>query len=142
MKFWRLLLKTGWVLYIVSFFIPVVKDGETLADGVLPGWQALSHALSGNEGNWGFASALTNILMLGTAGVLFVQTRLVVLGLTLLSIVSTLLNSYWFVAVEPRGDLFLGYYCWWLSYATVSTGLVLFSRSFFREDTNSLGESV
>jgi len=51
MKFWRLLLKTGWVLYIVSFFIPVVKDGETLANGVLPGWQALSHALSGNEDN-------------------------------------------------------------------------------------------
>ncbi len=142
MKLWRVLLRIGWVLYIVSFFIPVIRDGETLADGVLPGWQALSHALRGEEGIWGVASALTNILMLGTAGVLFVQTRLVILGLMLLSIVSTLLNSYWFVAVESRGDLFLGYYCWWLSYATVSAGLVLFLRSFLREDTNLLVETV
>ena len=65
-KLWRVLLKIGWVLYIVSFFMPVVRDGETLADGVLPGWQALSHALRGEESIWGVASALTNILMLST----------------------------------------------------------------------------
>jgi hypothetical protein len=34
------------LVYATAWFVQVVKDGSTLADGVLPGWEALRLALS------------------------------------------------------------------------------------------------
>ena len=34
------------LLYVIAWFLPVEKDGTTLADGGLPGWEAFRVALA------------------------------------------------------------------------------------------------
>ena len=129
MKRNQILFIAGWALFVISFFAPVVRDGTTLAKGGIPGWEAMSLALGGRGGSWGIVSGLTNLLMLGTVIVLRREIRGIVFGFAVLVIVATLLNGYWFFAVDSRGDLLLGYYLWWTSFAVLSVGLFLLARS-------------
>ena len=46
MKAYTRVVSAGLALYAVAWFVQVIKDGATLADGTLPGWQAFRVALS------------------------------------------------------------------------------------------------
>ncbi|MCG8606568.1 hypothetical protein MJD09_16495 [bacterium] len=114
----------GWGIFAISFLLPVYRDGATLADGVLPGWEVLSATINGGTGTFGVVSALTNILMLSTLALLKTQSRNGVLTLFVAVSAATLLNGWWFVAAEPRSALMIGYYLWWASFGVVATGLL------------------
>lgn len=46
MKRSGLFLVVGAVVWVLAWFLPVCKEGSTLADGILPGWEAFRVALS------------------------------------------------------------------------------------------------
>ena len=133
MKRNQILFIAGWALFVISFFVPVVRDGTTLAKGGIPGWEAMSLTLGGRGGSWGIVSGLTNLLMLGTVIVLRREIRGIVFGFAVLVIVATLLNGYWFFAVDSRGDLLLGYYLWWTSFAVLSVAFFILARSLMTQ---------
>ena len=131
MKTWHKLVALGWGLFAISFFLPVATDGTTIADGQIPGWEALTAALQGHVGIFGIVSGLTNLVMLFTPAVIWIRQRNLALILIGLVAMSALLNSWWFVGGDARGDLMLGYYMWWLSFAVVAFGLGLLIRERF-----------
>ncbi len=126
------------LLYVIAWFLPVAKDGATLADGEVPGWQAFRVALAPLIPYEGFAedtdmfhnvvsvaSALTNFLMLfclywlaGPATTPRVrQIRWVIVA-------AALIDAYWF---RMASDLYLGYYCWFGSFVVLA--VVAFRRA-------------
>jgi hypothetical protein len=129
MSRWRLWAFTGWGLFALSFFVPVHRHGETLADGTLPGWQALAVAFAGDSGPLAFASGLTNLVMLGSILTLWKGSRRFVVSLAGLAAVSALLDAWWLVGLDDPGNLLVGYYLWWLSYVPVAVGLILRARA-------------
>jgi hypothetical protein len=114
----------GWGIFALAFLLPVHRDGATLADGVLPGWEALSAAIGGGAGTFGILSALTNLLMLSSLVLLKTPSRKATLVLFVVVTAATVLNRWWFVAAEERGDLMIGYYLWWASFGVVAGGLL------------------
>jgi len=119
------------LLYVIAWFLPVAKDGTTLADGGLPGWQAFRVALAPLIPYDGFAedtgifhnvisvaSALTNFLMLlclfwlaGPATTPRVrQSRWIIVA-------AAAIDAYWF---RMAADLYLGYYCWLGSFVVLA----------------------
>jgi hypothetical protein len=118
-------LLVGWGLFVVSFFIPVHSDGSTLADGTVPGIEAMMEALKGHAGPVGIASGLTNIIMLATLALYFARVSGFKTIMLVLTAAAALLNAYWFFYSEPRAELLAGYYAWWISFAVVAYGLAL-----------------
>src|SRR5258706_8464175 len=119
------------LLYVIAWFLPVIKDGATLADGKLPGWEAFRVALAPIMSYGEFAkdtslfhnvmsvaSALTNFLMLlclfwlaGPATTSRVrQIRWVIVA-------AAMIDAYWLRLVP---DLLLGYYCWLASFVALA----------------------
>lgn len=130
----RRLLNAGRLLYIGSFFLPVVRYGATLRhmelnEGVLPGVQAFLVALlGGGNGAVGVLSALTNLLM----AMAFVRQaragrkRALTLSLALLG--AGVLNLSWLVATGLVSDLYAGYYAWLASFGVTGAALLLHAR--------------
>ena len=123
-------------VFLLSWFVPVIEGGATLADGVLPGWQAFRLAmapiwsyegLSGGDGLWdviSVASGLTNLLfVLGTACVLASGTRR---GrrLALALVTATAVNGVWLTMPDAAGTLRVGYWLWLAAFALLATGAV------------------
>jgi hypothetical protein len=122
----------GVLAYVAAWFLPVVKDGTTLLEGGLPGWEALRVALAPIIMNdnitydkwWGGAlsvlSGLSNLLLLSAVFLLRGRQRAVppLLAPALLSV--AILNTHWFVLNSDRGDLRVGYYLWMLSFFLVA----------------------
>lgn len=131
-KLWRRLLTAGWVMFAVSWFLPVHRYGMDLPELkglVLPGIEALWVALTNGGGPVRVLSALTNLLMAATfwrirdAG----HHRVGVLaGLVLGSVV---LNLCWLFLVDEPSDLLAGYYAWTASFGVVGTALALRARA-------------
>jgi len=122
-----------WLAYVLAWFLPVVKDGITLREG-LPGWQALRVALDPvwpYEGIqydiWWAAtlavlSAATNLLMLASPLVLAVpQSARVIPWLAWTAVV---VNAHWYVLHFKLTELRPGYVLWWVSFL----GLALATR--------------
>jgi hypothetical protein len=108
------------LVYAVAWFVKVIKDGDTLADGVLPGWQALRVALSPlweGEFRWGWLQ--------GTLSVASGLTNLVfVLALvrparrwSWFLFAAAALNTFWIFDMGPLGDMRAGYWLWLVSFA-------------------------
>jgi len=113
----------GLAVYVVSWFIQVEKDGITLSDGNLPGWQALRLAL---EPIWRTSSEpLEGSLIWQILSVLSGLSNLVVpLSLVWIAganggesmrrlarmlLLAGLINLQW---LRSAPDLRAGYYCW------------------------------
>ena len=133
-KAWRRLLTAGWVMFAVSWFLPVHHYGITLGqtdvhEGILPGFQAFLLALQGAGGPVGVLSALTNLAMAATfwrirdAG----RSRVAVLAALLLT--SVALNLFWLFWADQPSDLLAGYYAWTGSFGIVGSGLLLRARA-------------
>lgn len=131
---WRRLVRVGWLVFAISFFLPVARYGITLGDadfqeGLLPGIQALLLAFGGWGGAIGVLSGLTNLLMGATlwrisdAGPK--RTRLLAWLMTL----GAVLNTCWLVLTDDRSGLFVGYYAWLASFGAVASGLWMRARA-------------
>jgi hypothetical protein len=105
-------------VYALAWFLPVHHDGITLAQGGLPGWEALMVAFSplgeiGTQNEWSLLpvlSGLTNVWFLVSVAALtlwpFLSPRRLGAGLLL----ATLVNGSW-LTNSPE-YLRAGYYLW------------------------------
>lgn len=125
------------ILFGIAWFLPVEADASTLADGVLPGWQALLVA-AGPITQHRFAeldlitirellmamSALSNVMMLYSAALALGWPRWRIWHPYRLSwhlIAAFVVNVQW---MWPRGGAFLdlraGYYLWAASFGLMA----------------------
>jgi hypothetical protein len=115
----RALAWSAGLVYAVAWFVQVIKDGDRLADGTLPGWQALRFALSplweGDfRGSW----------LQGTLSVASGSTNLVfVLALvrparrwSWFLFGAAALNTFWVIDLGPLQDMRAGYWLWLVSF--------------------------
>jgi len=133
-KAWRRLVRTGWAVYVLAFFLPVAKYGITLGqgnlrEGLLPGIQAFLVALRGSDDVVGIASALTNLVMILTFRRISDAGRHLVGLLAALVLAAMVLNLWWLVAMDQVSDLYAGYWAWIASFELVGTGLLLRARA-------------
>jgi hypothetical protein len=119
---WRGLLTAGWVLFVVSFFLPAHEFGVS-------GLQAFWLALSGEAGAVGVLSALTNLLMPLTGWRPFHADRRGLLARVALLLAGVALNLWWFTYVDRTSELQAGYFAWLASFGLVGTGLLLRARA-------------
>jgi hypothetical protein len=118
-------------VYALSWFLQVVKDGYTLADGALPGWQALLTALSPvlsddpYTGGWlrgalSISTAVTNLVFLA-AFVLLLRSRTPrTNGWTWILLAAALLDTFWLLDPEAPHGLRAGYYLWLASFVLLA----------------------
>lgn len=141
-KGWRRLVRTGWAMYVLAFFLPVAAYGITLGqvdfhNGLLPGIEALLLALKGAGGPLGVLSALTNVAMILTFRRISDAGRNRVWLLSALMLAATVLNLWWLFEVDRVSDLQAGYFAWMASFAVVGTGLAMRARALPDEGTSS-----
>ena len=118
------------LVFVVAWFLPVIRLGDTLPDG-LPGWQAFRVAFSPvwsvedvRVDNWYMGvltvlSALTNLVMLGAAIMRSAVPERRRESLKWIALAAFVVNSQWFVLNLGNGDwrdLRIGYYLWWVSF--------------------------
>ena len=120
------------VLFVVSWLTPVVRGGTTLAQGGLPGWEAMRLGLSPiwsyeGLGGWaglggliGVVSALTNVWFLAAFAILLRGVSKGGRTGFWIIVVATAVNGLWFVLADKRGGLYAGYYLWLLAFVTLS----------------------
>jgi hypothetical protein len=120
------------LVYAVSWFLPVIKDGDTLATGMLPGWQALRMSLtpiwpgeefSGNalQDTLCVLSGLTNLVFL--AGfVHLVRSQAAAPRWSWVLFGAAALNTFWLIDMSEPEDMRAGYWLWLGSFALL--GLV------------------
>ena len=125
-------------IYALAWFVPVIDDGATLADGRLPGWEAFRVAISTlwpyedfSYDGWfsafiGTVTGLTNVWFLLAVIILLrgphSKRRIVGWGL----LVAALVNTYWLVMFfGETTELRLGYYLWLGSFAVVAASALL-----------------
>ena len=127
----RSLLWSVGTVYAVAWFVQVIKDGDTLADGKLPGWQALHVALSPLWDDFGgtflqgtlcVLSGLTNLVFVGGWARLALQPAASARRLSWLLFGAAALNTFWIIDMAPPRDMRAGYWLWLASFALL--GLV------------------
>jgi hypothetical protein len=134
---WRRFIRAGWVMFAVSFVLPVHAWGitvfnTTIGDGAVPGIQAFLIALQGEGGPIGVISALTNVAMLLTFWKLAGRGRPNIVIVMTLMIGAALLNGWWLFQIDHASELMIGYYTWWASFGVVASGLALRARALAR----------
>lgn len=144
MDFTRALIWIGSLVYVVAWFVPVIKGGTTLAEGGFPGGEAFVVSLMApwNKGAGPrdallpFLSALTNLLVPLTW--YWVSRGLGTLPryLPRLLVGAVVVNASWMVmGGTERADLRPGYYLWFL-------GFVLLTVAAFRARATSEADSA
>lgn len=125
----------GAAAFLVAWFLPVIKGGVTLPDG-LPGWQAFRVAAapvwpyadftsdSGYRAVLTTASAATNLVMLTVLFGIARGRQQWARRSAVAALASFLVNAQW-VIYEGRGDLRAGYYLWWISFLLIAYASLL-----------------
>jgi hypothetical protein len=122
----------AWFVFTLAWFLPVIEDGKTLSEGVLPGWEAFTAALDihgdlhGDD--WGLVSAtmsrltaLTNFLMFGSMVLLIRRRGQAPMWLAWSFAAAALIDLWW-----TRGGvstLLWGYWLWMGSFALMAIAL-------------------
>jgi len=121
-------------LYLVSWFLPVIKDGERLGNG-LPGWEALKVVMiplwdpeSIRQNPWSsllsVVSGLTNVFMLVA---LFWQLRHrdpSPKSRPWLAWIAVAINASWIVMDFRDRALRIGYYLWFLAFVFLAVSFL------------------
>lgn len=137
MKSSKLLITIGYLMYSISYFVQVHVDGHTIADGTLPGLEAILIALApmferGYDvsllGVISVLSALTNFLVISSPFVFLRGSARLSQGLGLALLLATAINSFWCVLYQVT-DLRIGYFLWSLSFLMLAIGFLLQGRS-------------
>ncbi len=136
---WRRFLVIGWVVYAVSFLLPTlvnyvggrIPGGEPFTSEfvALAGWEAFVWALMGAGEALGVISALTNVLILGSAS--HRKWSPDARWPALVLVVATILNASWWplwVASEGDTSLRIGYFAWVASFACLAVAFWLRQR--------------
>ena len=142
MRIQRLLIWAAWLAYVAAWFLPVVKEGVTLPDG-LPGWQAFRVAASAvwpladvTIDTWYKAvlftiSAVTTLLFFpGSGWALWSGSRALRRAFAWVATCAFVVNAHWCVLYgsSARSDLRIGYFLWWLAFLLLALGLFDLSR--------------
>jgi hypothetical protein len=138
----RLLIWAAWFVFAAAWFLPVVKEGVTLPQG-LPGWQAFRVAASAvwplpdvTIDKWYKAvlfsiSAVTTLLFI-PGSVWAVRSGSLALrrASAWVATCAFVVNAHWYVlyGASARQDLRIGYFLWWLSFLLMALGLFDLSR--------------
>jgi hypothetical protein len=138
----QLLIWAAWLVYVAAWFVPVVKEGVTLPDG-LPGWQAFRVAASAvwplqdfTIDKWYKAvlftvSAITTLLFFpGSVWAVWSGSRVLRRASAWVATAAFVVNAHWYVLYggSAREDLRIGYFFWWLSFLLMALGLFDLSR--------------
>jgi len=138
----QLLIWAAWLVYVAAWFVPVVKEGVTLPDG-LPGWQAFRVAASAvwplqdfTIDKWYKAvlftvSAITTLLFfLGSVWAVWSGSRVLRRASAWVATAAFVVNAHWYVLYggSAREDLRIGYFFWWLSFLLMALCLFDLSR--------------
>lgn len=119
--------KLALLLYVVAWFLPVIEDGATLADGTLPGWQAMMVALS-PIWDWSSGgkileriifvlSGSTNFVFVGAAALRWRRPTWRPEVVTRAVFVAAAIDCYWLgYAIQNAAMLYPGYYAWLASF--------------------------
>jgi len=133
------------IMYVAAWFLPVVKGKPTLAQGSIPGWQAFRVALSpiwpyqdfGYDSVLaaflGVASALSNMLFVVAAPLLWRWPVQIAHGAMWSLIVAVFVNAKWLLDFD--GELRIGYYLW------ASAFLVLAFSAYLAKSEASAAQS-
>jgi hypothetical protein len=136
MKKPHLLISAAGVLHATAWFVPVVKGGVVLPDG-LPGWEAFRAAAAAVWPYQGIHFNTWYVAVLSTVSA--ITTALFIVGSPLVlwrgprswrrasgwaATAAFAVNFHWFVMLgSDRWDLKIGYFMWWLSFALLAFGL-------------------
>ena len=138
----QLLIWAAWLVYVAAWFVPVVKEGVTLPDG-LPGWQAFRVAASAvwplqdvSIDKWYKSvlftvSAITTLLFFpGSVWAVWSGSRALRRASAWVATAAFVVNAHWYVLYggSAREDLRIGYFLWWLSFLLMGLGLFDLSR--------------
>jgi len=133
----RLLIWAAWLAYVAAWFLPIVKEGATLPDG-LPGWQAFRVATCAvwpcadiSIDKWYKAvlftiSAVTTVLFIPVSvWAVWSGSRALRRASGWIATFAFVVNAHWYVLYggSARQDLRIGYFLWWLSFLLVALGL-------------------
>lgn len=114
----------AFIMFVAAWFFPVHKEGITLADGLLPGWQAFMLAFM--YGPLGIPSALSN-------GLFFVLLYMMTKSpgaklepwLKPAFVIAAGWNAWPVVMIGPFEDFLIGYWLWLSSFVVMAISLVL-----------------
>jgi hypothetical protein len=137
----HLLIASAWLIHAAAWFLPVIKGGVTLPDG-LPGWEAFRIAscalwpCRGTTFDTWYGAALSSASSITTILFVLASPWVVLCGLRSLRRASAwaaatafIVNAHWYVLFgSGRSDLRMGYYLWWLSFLVLAIGLFDLSR--------------
>jgi hypothetical protein len=149
MKKPRVLISAAWLLHFVAWFLPVIKPGEYRP--AIPGRQAFRDAACGVWPCKGIefdtryhaalaaVSVLTTLLfILGSPWVVLRGSRSLRKGSAWVAFTAFIFNAHWIILFGSEWfDLTIGYYCWWLSFLLLATGLFYLSRQNRAEPTQN-----
>jgi|SRR3974377_1070158 len=133
----RLLIWAALLVFAAAWFLPVVKEGVTLPQG-LPGWQAFRVAASAvwplpdvTIDKWYKTvlfsiSAVTTLLFIpGSVSAVWSGSRSLRRASGWIATSAFVINAHWYVlyGASAREDLRIGYFLWWLSFLLGALGL-------------------
>ena len=133
----RPLIWAAWLVFTATWFLPVVKEGVTLPQG-LPGWQAFRVTASAvwpladaTIDTWYKAllftiSGITTLLFFpGSAWAVSSGSRTLRQAFAWAATSAFVVNAHWYVLYggSAREDLRVGYFFWWFSFLLVALGL-------------------
>jgi hypothetical protein len=135
------LIASAWLVQAAAWFLPVVKEGVVLPQG-LPGWQAFRVAACAvwpYEGisidGWynvvlsTMSAATTLLFVLGSVFVVSLGSRAVRRASAWMAASAFTINAHWFFRFgSDRLDLKIGYFLWWLSFLLLAAGLFQLAR--------------
>ena len=135
----KLLISAAWLLHIMAWFLPVIKDGARLPSG-LPGWEAFRAASSvfysrSEFKDWYFAviagtgSVTTLLFLFGSPFVVLRGSHRLTSAAAWAASVAFVVNAQWYILdASERGAYMIGYLFWCLSFAVLAAGLFDLAR--------------
>ena len=127
----------AWVVHVLGWLLPVVKDGVALPKGV-PGWEAFRVGFSDvwpyyqvHSETWysallSIVSALSSLVFLLSLWVVLQPSERALRLLSWLAVVGFVVNAVW--AFPSDLELRAGYFLWWLSFLLLAVGANMVRR--------------
>ena len=123
------------ILFALSWCVPVIETHGDLLSGRSWGWQAFLFAVSPLLGNdmdahplqlaWMVSSALTNLVLVVTLGLLFWRPLRIPSALAWVLVGAALVNAGWLFLPTMLRDLRVGFYLWLCAFVVGAAAALL-----------------
>ena len=129
------ILALGLAVYSAAWFVQVIKDGSTLADGVLPRWEPCRAPIWPIDGDTYFKgwrgllsvmSAFTNLIVLALPLWLRLATRHRTARAAVPLWLAAAVDAHWMVGFLQ--ELRWGYFMWFGSFVMLAAGVARFAK--------------